>query len=212
MCSSVSASRSWTNLAPVSGGLPSIRNLAAHPGHVPQVVEILRGHAGLRAGDRRAILRRRDRLAEEVAERQPAAERGGEFERQHPTRYRAGNGERAVDAARRHNIVAGLFVAFDRRQRSGGAAGVDRARLLAGLGDQEEGVAADAVHVRIDDGDGRRRRDDRLEGIAAGAHRLRPGFGRRGMRRDHHAFLADDRLVHVPAPLQTVAGQMPSTG
>ena len=78
----------------------------------------------------------------------------------------------AVGPARRQRVVASFAIALDGGERTGRAAGVDDARRPARLGDEEEGVAADPVHVRIDDGDGRRRGDHRLDRVAAGPQHL----------------------------------------
>lgn len=76
----------------------------------------------------------------------------------------------------------GLAIARGRRQRAGEAAGLDRTGLAAGLADQPEAVAADRVHVGIDDGDRRGHRDHRLDGVAALGEDVAAGLGRQMVR------------------------------
>ena len=165
--------------------------------HVLQLVEVLARHAGLRAGDRDAVSRPADRVGEKIAPRQAPAEGRRDLGRHLPAGNRPGDGQCRVRPARRDRVIALGAVALDRRQRPRPAAGVDGAGRPSRLRDDEEDVAADPVHVRIDDRDCRRRRDHRLEGIAAGPQHLRPGLGRRAMRRHDHALLPDHRFAHA---------------
>ena len=79
----------------------------------------------------------------------------------------------------------GVVVAIEFRPRvlAGPARRHQRAHAPRRLAHQPEAVAADAVHVRIDDGDRRRHRDHRLERIAAFGEDRASGFRRRAMRR-----------------------------
>ena len=173
--------------------------------HVLQRLDIAHGLAPLRRAHRHALARVADGIAEEVAPRQPPAEAGGRLHGHRPARDRAGDRERRQGPARRQLVVAFLAVALDGGQRPGRAAGIDEARRPARLGDQHEGVAADRVHLRIDHRDGRRRRDHRLDRVAAGAHDLGRRFRRRPVRRHRHALLADHRLVHlVPSQVRAL--------
>jgi hypothetical protein len=100
-----------------------------------------------------------------------------------PARDDAGHGEGGVAAARRHaGAVAGAVrLRIDGRSRA--ARAVERAqRAAAGIMDEPEVVAAHAVHVRVDDGNGGGGRDGGVDGVAARFEDGEPGFGREDVR------------------------------
>ncbi len=178
------------------GSLAAIEVVRGEAWNVLQAFDIADGLAPLAGADRNAFASVANSGIEEFAARHTSAERSGGFRRQLPARHRAGHGERRQRPALRQRVVTRLAIALDRRQRAGRTAGIDRARRLARLGDDEEGIAADAGHLGIDDGDGGGRRDHRLDRVAAGAHHFRRSLRRRAVRRHRHALLADNRLVH----------------
>ena len=166
-----------------------------------QFVEVARRHLGLRPGDDDPLAGAGKGIAEQVAPRQPPAEGAGGLARRLPAGYRAGDRERRIGAAIGQPVVAAAGIVLDRRQRAGPARCVDDLRRPVRLGDEEEGIAARPVHVRVDHGDRCRRRDHRLDRVAAGPHHFGAGLGRRAMRRHHHPLFPDDRLVHACTPL-----------
>jgi hypothetical protein len=86
----------------------------------------------------------------------------------------------------------------------GGPAGVDAGRRPARLRDQPEAVAADAVHVGIDHGDGRGGGDHGFDGVAALAQHGQPCLGGQMMGGDHHAPAGGRRLQHDRTPADTM--------
>ena len=68
--------------------------------------------------------------------------------------------------------------------------------LAAGLMHQPEAVAADRVHMRVDDGDRRGHRDHRLDGVAALGENGATGFGREMMGRGDRSRAEDGRVDH----------------
>ena len=105
-----------------------------------------------------------------------AALRLRRLQRQHPAGDRARHRERRERPARRDRLV--LAIEFRPRVLAGAARRHQRAHAPRRLAHQPEAVAADAVHVRIDDGDRRRHRDHRLERIAAFGEHGAAGFRR----------------------------------
>ena len=138
--------------APAASGLPSSMNCAAKPGRLvqlrrysPRLNPALRGrdrrrppwHGGSRppeAGERQAC-RRRPRAASSASV-QPETAPGT---------------VRAARPPRTGRVMAALAIEGDRGLRSGGAACVDEADAPPGIGEQPEAVAADRVHMRVDD-------------------------------------------------------------
>ena len=108
-----------------------------------------------------------DRIREQDAERQLAAEGPGHVDRDLPAADGAGHGEGAQRARGGNRIMAEVAIGLDRRPGAGRAAGLDGSGPALCVGDQPEAIAADAVHVRVDNGDRGRHGDHRLDGIAA---------------------------------------------
>ncbi len=136
----------------------------------------------------------RDRPRHEVAERQLAPERGGELARDFPAADRAGNGQRRHRPPRRH--AADRFVGGDRRLLAGEAAGFDGPHRASWVTDDPEAVAADGVHVRIDDGDAGGHRDHRLDSVPALQQDFAAGLGRQPVRRGDGGVCEEGVLGH----------------
>ena len=121
---------------------------------------------------RKAVAREADGAFQAALQRQAAV--GGV--RHAPARDGAGHGERAGQrTAIGHFVEAAPREGLDRAARGRAAAAVDVAHGVGrGVVDQPEGVAADAGHVGIEDGERGTRRDRRIDGRAAVAqHRRR---------------------------------------
>lgn len=84
----------------------------------------------------------------------------------------------------------------DIRRAGDGAAGVDADGRAGAVRDEPEIIAAEGIHVGIDDGDGRRRRDHRLDRVAALAEHAKPGLGRQMVGGDDHPPHGPGRLQH----------------
>jgi len=78
-------------------------------------------------------------------------------------------------------------IKVDTRQARRSPARVDTQRRLARFVDQPEGVAADAVHVRIDRSDGGCRADHGFDGVATFFQDAGRAFGGKVMRGDGNA-------------------------
>jgi hypothetical protein len=154
---------------------------------------------GLRRRNRNPFAREPLAALQENFQRQPSAERRGEFQRERPAADRAGNGQRGVRSARRDRIVAEFPVTRDRRVLAGEAASLDRPHRL-GVADQPEAVAADRVHVGIDDGHGRRHRDHRLDRVAALREHVAARLGGQMMRRGDGGVGVDGFVGQGGAP------------
>ena len=128
---------------------------------------IARAGARLAGRDRDAVARVADRVGEQIRQRQARAHGGGEFMGEHPAADGAGHGQGGVGAAGGDDVDLKRAVALDRRPCAGEPAGLDGPHAALGFVDQPETVAADAVHVRIDDGDRRGHREHGLDGVAA---------------------------------------------
>ena len=76
------------------------------------------------------------------------------------------------------------------------AAGINRNRWLAGLGDQPEPVTADGVHVRVDHGNRGGCGHHGLDGVAAFAQNGAGAAGRQVVGRGHHAARRCQSLAH----------------
>ena len=74
-------------------------------------------------------------------------------------------------------------VVGDRGALAGVAAGFDRAHAPAALADEPEAVAAEGVHVGIDDRDRGGHRDHRLDRVAALRENVAPRLGGQDVRR-----------------------------
>ena len=105
---------------------------------------------------REAVARVTDGALQAAPQRQ-AAEGGVRFR---PARHRARHGERGGQGALVRDFAQAAFrERLDRAARRGAPAALDVAHLArGGVVDQPEGIAADAGHVRIDDGQHRTRR------------------------------------------------------
>ena len=117
-------------------------------------------------------------------------------ERDLPAADRAGDRQGCIRPAPRDRVVALVAIALDRREAPGGAAGLDRAHASAGLADEPEPVAADRIHVRVDDRDRRRHRGHRLDGVAAFGQDGAAGLGRERVGRRDRGRGKDRRFWH----------------
>jgi hypothetical protein len=97
----------------------------------------------------------------------------------------------------RNAALAGIEI--QRRQRTGRAAGVDRHRIALRRHNQPEAVAADAVHVRINHGDGGGGGDHCLNGVAARAQYRQRAFTGEMVRRNRHAQWRSVAVNHLLA-------------
>ncbi|MNK89975.1 hypothetical protein D3C87_1100050 [compost metagenome] len=167
----------------------------------------LGGHAGgLALRDRHAHAGIVDGIRQQPRERQAPAQRVARpGQRRLPAGHRASHGVGRHAATRGNGLEAGLPIARDGGIARRRAAGVERARRLAGPGDQPEAVAADAIHMGIDHGDGGGGRDHRLDGVAALAQHGQRALRRQRVRRHGHAPASPDRIemkCHAPRLLR----------
>ena len=127
-----------------------------------------------------------DRVVQQHARRQLAAERPREILRQHPAADRAGHGQRRERATSRDDVMTRIAIGRNRRPRASEAAGLDHAHAAARFADRPESIAADPVHMRVDDRDCGCHGEHGLDRIAAfGEYRLAGARGvdmRRGDR------------------------------
>ena len=192
----MSASAGSLRIEPAAGVLPSTRKVSAKPG----AARSASGSFGLPAasdGDTGQPSRaKRTAAPKERGERQPAAERPRVVERDLPAADRAGDRQGGVRPAPRDRVVALVAIALDRREAPGGAAGLDRADASAGLADEPEPVAADRIHVRVDDRDRRRHGGHRLDGVAAFGQDGAAGLGRERVGRRDRGRGKDRRFWH----------------
>ena len=137
-----------------------------------------------RSGHRKAFARKPRGVGEEIRERHAAAEALRELLGKCKTTNRAGHGERREGASRGDRVVALFAIARDRCLRARASASLDDAHAPPRVGDQPEAVSTERVHMRIDDRDGRRHGEHRLDGVAALGHHGAPALGRKPMRRD----------------------------
>jgi hypothetical protein len=119
----------------------------------------------------------------QIAKPHSPAEGLGGLEREHPTRNRAGRGERREPATRGNRLVLAVELAPRIGARAAGS--YQRAHASRGFAHEPNAVAAELRHVRINRADARRHCDRGLECIAAlGQHRA-SGFDGCVMRRGH---------------------------
>jgi hypothetical protein len=144
--------------------------------HIVQFGKLFGGDPRLGARHPIAVPRVADRGCEQHIERQAPALRLGDFERQHPAADRARHRERGQRSARRDRLVSKLAIEFPPCSRTGSARRHDGADTAGRFAHEPEGVAAHVVHVRIDDRDRRRHRDDRFDRVAALGDDVAPGF------------------------------------
>ncbi len=137
-----------------------------------------------------------DGIGQQPRERELAAQTSRYLLGGTPARHRARDRDRRERPARRHRIETLLAVARDRRAAARGPAGVDGDRSAIRRRNHPEPVTADRIHVRIDDCDGRRRGDHRLDRIAALAQDGQAGLGGEMMRGDHHSVGREGRVQH----------------
>ena len=163
-----------------------------------QLVRLERRGPGLIVACRKSGLREPHRVFEQPFERHPPAPLRGDRERGVPSRYRAGDGVGGERAARRNRRGAGIK--RRRRGRTRRTAGVYPDRIGARRGDQPEAVAAEPVHVGVDDRDGGGRGHRRLDRVAAFPQHREPGRCREPVRGDHHPANAVGRPQHRAAP------------
>ena len=142
-----------------------------------------------------ALLRQRDGRLQQALDRPGAVV----LQQAHPAAdgagHRDGMGAVRLDACQVRFGEPGRGGALGRPAR-----GVERDQLArAGLGNESEAVAADARHVRLDDGEHGGGGDGRVDGVAALAQHLDAGEAGRGMRGG----------AHGPAPIgERAAGRV----
>ena len=169
-----------------------------------QLARDRRREIGEAARHRRALAGLADGVAEQHRERQRAALCLRGFERQHPAAYCAWYGQGRQRTARRDRFV--FAIKLRPRVLAGAARRHQRADAPRRLAQEPEAVAADAVHVRIDDRDRRRHRDHRLDRVAAlGEHRASGFRGRAVRRADDAAAMSGGVEVHQSTPAQSRA-------
>ena len=136
------------------------------------------------------------RVAEQVMQRQLAAEVLREIVGERPAADGAGDRDGGERAARRDRVVAELPIAFAGGAGAGRPAGFDVSDAAARLVDQPEAVAADGVHVGVDDGDRGGHADHRLDGVAAGGEDGAAGLGGRRVRGGDGGAIEEVALDH----------------
>ena len=165
--------------------------------HVARLVELAARIGDLSLGHRAALAGIDDGVGEQAAERQRAAPQCRQAECRLPAGNRTGNGQRRQRPARWNRIKAPALIKGHIRQPHRRTAGINGHRRRAAVMHQPEAIAAKAVHVRIDDGNGRRRRHHRLDRVAAIAQHAQSGLRRQMMRRHHHAPGAAHSFKHL---------------
>ena len=197
-------------------GLAVLEECLGEARNVFQLIELVPAVAGQRLGDGSTVFRMVDRVFEEAGHGQaavpvvPAVAKGGL-----PAGNRARDGESGERAAARNGVVILRFIKPDVREAGRSPAGVDPDRIASGLGDEPEIVAAERVHVGIDDGDRGGRCDHRFDGVAAVIQHAKPGLSRQVMGgRDHAAIGAGPvcNIVFIPRGMTTSSGVTTSFG
>lgn len=101
---------------------------------------------------------------------------------------------------RRHPRKSLLTVEIHIHTGAGGADAVDGSKCsMPWLRDQPKAVAAETIHVGIDDRNSRRRHHG-FDGITVIAKTPQSRFGRQVMRGGHHAAIRSQRLKHHSSP------------
>jgi hypothetical protein len=131
-------------------------------------------------------------IADRIGEQRVEAARAEELREHLPGLDRARDGDR-MRTVGRHRRVALLPVPAGLRSGRRAAGAVQPMHRAVRFGHDREAVAADAGHVRLDNGEDGAGGDRRIHRVAAVAqHRQRRG-GRERVRRRRHAVLGDHR-------------------
>ena len=169
------------------GGRTVGEELLREPWHVFELGALVAGVGVLARGDRHAVLGVVDGVGQQPIERVRAAPAPADRERRLPSRYRARHGIRREGPPGRDGVEPQRSIPLGGGLRRGPAARIDRNRFRVRCADDPEPVAADGVHVRIDDGDGGGGGNHRLDGVAAFAQHRESGLGGEMVRSDDHA-------------------------
>ena len=110
----------------------------------------------------------------------------GDRERGFPPGYRARHGVGREGTPGRNRVEPSRSIPLGCGPSRGRTAGIDRDRFRSRCVHDPEAVAADGVHVRVDDGDGGGGGDHRFDGVAALAQHREPGLGGEMVRGDDH--------------------------
>ena len=165
-----------------------------------QLGRLERRGRGLVVARRKPVPGEPDGVFQQPFQRHPPAPRRGDLERGRPSRDRAGDRVGGERAARRDFRQAPIE--RGRRRRPGRAAGIDPDGLRVRCGDQPEPVAAEPVHVGVDDRDRRGGGHHRLDRVAALPQDREPGRRGEPVRRDHHPANAVGRPQHGSPPMR----------
>jgi hypothetical protein len=152
---------------------------------IEQIVFQLCGIARFRRAHPIAVTRAMNGIVQEIGQRNLAAERACNIKRCLPATDRTGHRGGRIDTAHGNLVIALVVIMVQRRFAAGRTARFDRMHFPTRFADQPEPVTANAVHVRIGDGDGRGHGDHRLNGIAALSQNGAAGLCRRGLRGGH---------------------------
>src|SRR5215207_4751156 len=82
--------------------------------------------------------------------------------------------------------------------------GIDHTHTAGTVTEQPEAIAANMIHVRVDDGNGRRHGDHRLERVGALAEDVASGFRGSVMRRSNDAAVMSGRMKFHEAEIACV--------
>ena len=116
-------------------------------------------------------------FGEQVAQGQATADGAGIIEGQRPAADCSGHGQGGLGAAGGDRLAFKRAIAGERGIAAGGAAALEGPHPAPGVTHQPEAVAADGVHVRIDDGNRRGHGDHGLDGVAAQDEDIAAGLG-----------------------------------
>ena len=148
-----------------------------------------RRHAPLPGRRRKALPRVGDRVGEEPLPVDPRAQALSTVSvRLPPARDGARDGEGRRPAARGDRCTVARAVGLEARRAGGAPGGVESEQVPAlAVVNEPDVVAANAIHVGVDHGDGDRGGDGGVEGTASGPEDGQPRLGRQRVRRRDEA-------------------------
>jgi len=137
-----------------------------------------------------------NRVRKQACDRDVSAELPSDRQRFDPPADRPGHGIRCERTARWNRAEPALTIQLERGATAGTAACIDSDWCSRGRNDQPEAVSADAVHVRVDNGNRRGRGDHRFDRVAAFAQDRDSGLRRKGVRSNCDTVRGVGRVQH----------------
>ena len=128
-----------------------------------------------------------DRIGEKPIERRGTAHLSANLKRCGPAGDPAGYGVGRKPTARRYGVKSSVTVKLDRYISASRPTSLNADWRSLRLYDEPEAIAADAVHMRIDDGDRCSGSHHRLDGISTLAQHANSGLRRQVVWRTDHA-------------------------